>query len=222
MERTVLPMELQQKVIRSAHKLGHLGTTKTKQMLSFKYWFPCMNAMIDQMIGHCFDCQVTTKDRRQEPIKPSVILKEPWEEISIDFGGPYPDGHYNLVAIDQRTRYLEVEVVSSTAVKPTKEKLKKMFAHHGVPKQVQSENGLPFNSKQFATFAKEEGFDHHRVTPEHPQANGQVERFTQVLNKTEQIVHLQGKTGLDRNMAVSDMLMAYRDTPHPATGVTPY
>ena len=29
-------------------------------------------------------------------------------------------------------------------------------------------------------------------------------------------------TGLDRNMAVHDMLMAYRDTPHTATGVTPY
>ena len=105
MERIVLPMELQQKVIKSAHKLEHLGTTKTKQMLGAKYWFPGMNAMIDQMIGHCFDCQVTTKDRRQEPIKPSVIPKEPLEEISIDFGGPYPDGHYNLVAIDQRTRY---------------------------------------------------------------------------------------------------------------------
>ena len=49
-----------------------------------------------------------------------------------------------------------------------------------------------------------------------------MERFLQLLNKTEQIAHLQGKTGLDRNMAVSDMLMAYRDTPHPATGATPY
>jgi len=169
MERIVLPKELQQKVIKSAPKLGHLGTTKTKQMLRAMYWFPGMNAMIDQMIGHCFDCQVTTKDRRQEPIKPSVIPKEPWEEISIDFGGLYPDGHYNLVAIDQRTRYPEVEVVSSTAVKPTKEKLKKMFAHHGVPKRVRSDNGPPFNLKEFATFAKKEGFDHHRVTPEHPE-----------------------------------------------------
>ena len=87
---------------------------------------------------------------------------------------------------------------------------------------MQSDNGPPFNSKEFETFAKEEGFDHHRVTPEHPRANGQVERFMQLLNKTEQIAHLQGKTGLHRNMAVSDMLMAYRDTPHPATGVTPY
>ena len=71
-------------------------------------------------------------------------------------------------------------------------------------------------------FAKEEGFVHHRVTPIHPRDNGQVERFMQTLNKTEQIVHLQGKSGLDRNMAVQDMLMAYRDTPHPATGISPY
>ena len=31
-----------------------------------------------------------------------------------------------------------------------------------------------------------------------------------------------GKSGPDRNMAVQDMLMAYRDTPHPATGISPY
>ena len=42
------------------------------------------------------------------------------------------------------------------------------------------------------------------------------------LNKIEQIAHLQGKMGLDRNIAVQDMLLAYRSTPHPATDVTPY
>ena len=222
MERIILPSGLQQKIIKTAHKLGHLGTTKTKQMLRAKYWFPNMNAMIDQTIGHCYDCQVTTRNHREEPIKPSVIPEEPWEQITIDFGGPYPDGHYNLVAVDRRTRYPEVEVVSSTAFKPTKERLKKMFAHHGVPRRVYSDNGPPFNSKEFSDFAEEEGFQHHRITPLHPRAYGQVERFMQVLNKTEQIAHLQGKTGLDRSIAVQDMLMAYRDTPHPATGVTPY
>ena len=100
MERIVLPTKLQQKIIKTAQNLGHLGTTKTKQMLRAKYWFLGMNGMIDQMVGHCYDCQVTVQDRRQEPIKPSVIPKEPWEEISIDFGGPYPDGHYDLVVMD--------------------------------------------------------------------------------------------------------------------------
>ena len=41
----------------------------------------------------------------------------------------------------------------------------------------------------------------------------------ETLNKTEQIAHLQGKSGPDRNMAVQDMLMAYRDTPHPTSGI---
>ena len=119
-------------------------------------------------------------------------------------------------------RYPVVEVVSSTGFKQTKEKLKKTFAYLGIPRRVTSDNGPPFNSEQFKDFAKEEGFVHHRVTPNHPRANGQVERFMQTLNKTEQIAHLQGKSGPDRNMAVQDMLMAYRDTPHPATGISPY
>ena len=44
----------------------------------------------------------------------------------------------------------------------------------------------------------------------------------QTLNKTEQIAHLQGKHASQREIAVQDMLTAYRDTPHPATVVTPY
>jgi hypothetical protein len=37
------------------------------------------------------------------------IQENPWEVVSVDFGGPYPDGHYNLLVIDKRTRYPEVE-----------------------------------------------------------------------------------------------------------------
>ena len=33
---------------------------------------------------------------------------------------------------------------------------------------------------------------------------------------------MQNKDKLERNIAVQDMLMRYRDTPHPATGVSPY
>ena len=56
----------------------------------------------------------------------------------------------------------------------------------------------------------------------HPRANGEAERFMQMLNKTERVANLQGKNRLDRQNSVQDMLVAYRSTPHPATGVTPY
>ena len=62
-----------------------------------------------------------------------------------------------------------------------------MFAHHGTPQRVDSNNGA---SEEFARFAEHEGFKHHRITPEHPRADGEAERFVQILNKTEQIAHL--------------------------------
>ena len=44
----------------------------------------------------------------------------------------------------------------------------------------------------------------------------------QTLKKTEQTTHLQGKSGPNRDMAVKDMLMANKDTLHPATGISRY
>ena len=220
--RIVLPPALQKKVVKLGHSLGHLGKTKTKQMLREKYWFPLMNSMIDTAIDQCYECQVATKGNREEPIKVTNIPNQPWDTVSIDHGGPYPDGHYNLVLIDKRTRYPVVESVPSTDFQTNKERLKHIFATYGTPRRIESDNGPPFNSKEFNEFAEQEGFQHHRVTPLHPRANGEVERFMQTLNKTEQIANLQGKNRLERRNAVQDMLIAYRSTPHPATGVTPY
>ena len=178
-----------------------------------------MNKMVEHIVGQCYECQVTTKEHRQEPLKMTEIPEKPWQVVSVDFGGPYPDGHYNLVVIDKRTRYPEVELIYSTSFKPTKEKLRKVFATYGMPEQLESDNGLPFNSKEFAEFAAEEGFRHHRITPLHPRANGEAENFMKLLNKTEQRARLENKPA---NTAIQELLTRYRSTPHPATGITPY
>ena len=68
-----------------------------------------------------------------------------------------------------------------------------MFAHHGTPQRVDSDNGPPFKSEEFAQFAQPEGFTHHCITPEYPRANREAENFMQTIKKTEQIAHLQGK-----------------------------
>jgi hypothetical protein len=221
-DKIVVPASLQRKIVKIAHKMGHLGKTKTKQMLRQKYWFAAMNSMIDQVIEQCYECKVATKDSKEEPIKPSEIPAKPWDVVAMDFGGPYPDGHYNLVLIDKRTRYPVVEEISSTSFKLTKEKLKQIFSTYGTPNILISDNGPPFNSHDFEDFAKEEGFKHHRITPIHPRANGQAENFMRLMNKTEQIAHLQSKDPSRRRIAIQEMLTAYRSSPHPATGVTPY
>ena len=75
--RIVLPPTLQRKEVKLGHSLGHLGKTKTKQMLREKYWFLLMNSMIDTAIDQCYECQVTTKGDRKEPIKVTSIRNRP-------------------------------------------------------------------------------------------------------------------------------------------------
>ena len=47
---------------------------------------------------------------------------------------------YSLLALDKRTRYPEVAKTHSAAFQPTQDKLKIMFATHGTPRQLESDN----------------------------------------------------------------------------------
>ena len=85
-----------------------------------------------------------------------------------------------------------------------------------------TDNGPPFNSREFEQFADDEGFVHHSITPLHPRANGEAEAFMRLVNKTEQISALQGLDALERDISMQEMLTAYRSTPHIATGLAPY
>ena len=54
--------------------------------------------------------------------------------------------------------------------------LKSIFARHGIPEQVRSDNGPQFDSAEFSYFAKEWGFKHRTCSPRFSQANEEVER----------------------------------------------
>ena len=46
----------------------------------------------------------------------SKLPEEPWQEVSMDFNGPFKIGEYLLVVIDDYSRFREVEIVHSTSV----------------------------------------------------------------------------------------------------------
>ena len=120
LNKIIIPRKLRCTVIKAAHILGHLEMTKTKQILRQNVWFPKINKQVELVVGQSYECQVTTRHHNKEPLK---IPEKPWQTVSADFRGPYPDGHYNLVVIDKRTMYPEIDVIYSTAAKPTKVKL---------------------------------------------------------------------------------------------------
>ena len=219
LDKIIPPENLRAKIVRIAHKQGHLGLSKTKEMIRQKYWWPNMNLQIEETTKKCFECQISTNTHHVEPAKMTTLPARPWTTIEVDFCGPFPDGKYALVVTDQYSRYPEVEFTTTTSFEVTRKKLKKIFSTHGVPEILQSDNGPPFNSQAFAEFAEESGFKHRRITPLHPKAQGQVENFNKLINKT---ITISRHNHTDPEEAIYDMLQAYRSTPHPGTNETPY
>ena len=84
-----------------------------------------------------------------------------------------------------------------------------LFATHGIPDTVVSDNGPQYACKEFQEFAKDWGFVHVTSSPIYPQANGEVERAVQTA-----------KNILRKNANPYLGLMAYRTAPL-RNGLTP-
>lgn len=99
------------KAITIAHKQGHPGITKTKELMRKKYWFPGMNRRIENIVSTCFSRQVT------EPAKMTTLPERIWDTVEADFCGPFPNNEYVLVVTDQYSRYPDREFLRSTSVR---------------------------------------------------------------------------------------------------------
>ena len=103
-------------------------------------------------------------------------------EVSVDFK-VLPNSDYLLVITDDYSRYPIVEIITSTETKVVNPVIDKVFAEFGVPHVLKSDNGLPFQSDDFAKFAIYLGFKHRQIMPYWPRANAECERFMKTLGK---------------------------------------
>lgn len=216
--RIVIPTSIQQQCIDLAH-IGHQGIVKTKNLLKSKVWFPGLDKLVEDKINCCVPCQAATPaTQSREPLKMTEIPSDKWEKLSMDFCGPLNTGDYIMVVIDDHSRYPEVDVISSTSSRVVIPRLERIFAAHGVPAEIKTDNGPPFNGQEFRDYADTVGFHHRKVTPLWPEANGEAERFMRTLMKA---IHAATS---ERKHVIHELykfLRAYRATPHQSTGVSP-
>ena len=119
--------------------------------------------------------------------------KAKWTNLAADFYGPLPSGHHVLVVIDEYSRYPEVDVVKSVSARNVLPALDRIFSARGFPEKLKTDNGSPFQSKEFATFMDVFGTKHHKVTPYWPEANGNAESFMKNLGKVCKTAQLERK-----------------------------
>ena len=213
----VVPQKLRARVVELAHT-GHQGVSQTKALIRSRVWYPGIDAQVERTVRECLFCQTYSSKRSYEPLQPTPMPDGPWQMVSGDFCGPLSDNSYYLVTTCLYSRWFDVRIVRSTDADTVVPQLEELFSILGTPHVYCTDNGPPFFSRAFACFAERLGFEHRKVTPLWPRANGAVESIMKKLRRVEAIAV---QSGLSRQHVLRDLLRAYRDTPHTSTKVPP-
>ena len=86
-----------------------------------------------------------------------------------------------LVIVDSHSKWLEVRMVYS--VTSTIQELRSVFATHGLPEIIVSDNGIAFTSNEFQEFISKNSICYIKPAPYHPASNGLAERAVQTFKE---------------------------------------
>ena len=214
--RVIIPNSLRKHVLDMLHE-AHCGISKTKAVARAYVWWPALDQDVEQLTKSCNACSNQRKNPPATQLHPWEYPTRAWCRLHVDFAGPI-EGKQLLCLQDAHSKFPEIRIMSSITSKRLIDELHDIFATHGLPVQLHSDNGPSFTSAEFKQFCAKYGIRHSTSSPYHPQSNGQAERLVQsvknYLKKTK-----DEKLSLTRR--VQTFLFNYRNSPHATTNEIP-
>ena len=175
-------------------------------------WWPGLEEDIEHTVKDYHQCQVTRKSPAPVPLHPWEWSARPWARVHVDHAGPFVGKNF-LVVVDAHSKWLEVIPVSTLTSQTTIVTLRGIFATHGLPEMLVSDNGPSFTSLEFQEFMQKNGIHHVKCAPCHlASAERAVQTFKEGLKKVT-----QG----DIQTHLAHFLFQYRLIHHTTTGIAP-
>ena len=196
--RVVIPAALRLEMLDRLHT-GHQGITKCRERARQSLWWPGLSRQLEELVKNCSVCRKCI-NQRSEPLIPTVLPELPWQRVGTDLF-EFKARSYLLI-VDYYSRFIEIAQLNRTTSEEVILYTKGIFARHGIPEVVVSDNGPQYFSEAYAAFARQFHFEHVTSSPCYPQSNGEAERAVQTVKS------LLRKEG-DPYLA----LLSYRSTP---------
>lgn len=179
-----------------------------------------MDNDIEAVVGSCDSCQQHQNMPESAPIHLWEPASKPWSRLHLDHAGPFQNKLY-LIIVDAYSKWVEAVPVSSTSSTVTIEKLRIIFATHGLPEIVVTDNASGFKSEEFGVFLQKNNIRKLHSAPFHPATNGLAERNVQTFKNALKKM-LETNVSKDSiQTLISRFLFSYRITPHSITGISP-
>ena len=216
-DRIVLPASLQQTAIELAHRGSHPAQCSMERRLRAHFFFHDMNIKVGKFLSSCLLCNTFNDKKTLEPLGRHEVPSKCWDTVAVDLFGPMPSRNHVVVVQDLASKFPAAKLVSSTSAERVLPALGDIYNTLGNPNKQISDNGPPFNAQSMNNFAEKRGINLHKIPPLHPSSNP-AETFMRPLGKAMKIAHTTRSSEKD---AIQHLLNNYRNTPHPATGVSP-
>ena len=197
-DRVIIPSALRLEVLDKIHT-GHQGIKKFRERAKRKVWWPGLSIQIEELVKECRTC-INTRRNHAEPMIPSRLPERPWQKVGTDLF--HWKGQKFVLVVDYFSRYCEIGVLRKSTSQEVIDRLKAVFARHGIPETVVSANGPQYSSAEFSKFAHEWGFTQITSSLKHPQSNGEAERMVQNM-----------KNLLTKAKNPYEAMLSYRATP---------
>lgn len=213
--RVVIPEKHISQILEELHA-QHFGVVRTKALARSYVWFPGLDGAIEAMIKSCSTCQSVQPD---PPVtcRPWFYPDVPWYRLHADLctfrGTTY------LIVVDGHSKWPEaLPMLSSTTAAELIHEFQTLFATHGLPAVLVTDNGPQFVAKEFDEFLMNNGIRHLTSPHYHPNSNGQAERTVQTIKSM--LKKITAEKG-DIHRLLCNHLLTYRNTSHPTTGMSP-
>lgn len=168
--RVVIPASLRPQVLEELHAT-HIGITKMKQLARRYCFWKGIDHDIEQLVKSCNACAAIRNNPKKAPIHPWELPQDKWDRIHIDYAGPF-EGYQFLLCIDAKSRWAEIKNIRQAPTSTiTMDLLDEIFAVHGFPKVIVSDNATIFTSNTFKEYCREKGICQKFVAPGHPATN---------------------------------------------------
>ena len=196
--RIVIPQSIRTEILQKLHS-GHQGITKCCDRAKQSVWWPGISKQIEETVQKCLRCcQHLTQ--RAETLLPTVFPDYLWQKVEVDLFA-FKGSSY-LLLIDYYSRYVEMSKMHSTTSAAVIQRMKSIFARHGIAEILISDNGPQFAAEIFTQFAQNFDFQHQTSSPNFPQGNGEIERAVKTV-----------KSMLEKATDHYIGLLSYRTTP---------
>lgn len=195
--RLIVPPQGRPRVIAEFHEV-HPGISRMRALARGYVWWPNMDSELEKAVKSCSWCQLHQKAPKEALLHPWEWPGQPWSRLHNDYAGPYK-GHMYLVLIDAYSKWIDVHMMKSTTSAATFEKLREIFATHGLPENIVRDNGPNFTRAEYQGFPREEWYQTHQSFALPP-------RFKWVGRVTRESI--QGRNEKDGRRKLADPVIA--------------